>query len=102
MLVGRQNPRGGPKLKSYAFPLKEDQKTKEFGLLIGYLENGEYILLPLSVAEEVATRFADNLGSYRKMMNKIKPKISFKQRVFTWMFGRKAYMQLKDEYEEGD
>lgn len=95
----RGNPKGGPKLKPNSFPLKEDPNTKEFGLLIGYLKDGEYILVPLSLAEQVATQFAENLGSYRKLVDKTKPKVPFRLKIFIWFFGKRQYLQLKEQYE---
>lgn len=102
MLIGRQNPRGGPKLKPNCFPLKSDPNTKEFGLLIGYTKDGEYVLCPLSLAEEVANRFGYNLGGYRKLVDKMTPAIPFKQKLFIWLFGKRTYLQLKESYERGD
>lgn len=100
MLIMRQNPRGGPKLKPNTFPLKEDPHTREFGLLIGYLKDGEYILVPLSLAHDVANQFGDSLGKYQKLVNQIKPRVPFKQWLFIKLFGKRKYNELVEIYEE--
>lgn len=100
MLIGRQNPKGGPPLKPNAFPLKQDPKTQEFGYLLGYTKEGEYILLPLWLAKWVADKFSQNNSAYSRMMNKIKPKVPFKVWLFLKLFGKTQYREMREEYQD--
>lgn len=110
MLLVRQNPRGGPKLREDSFPITEENGL--LGYKIGYLgpcsicgrSSGESVLVRTIDAQLIADRFGSGIHNAQAMLNKInaKPKIPFRQRIFIWFFGKRAYMQLKEDYERGD
>lgn len=97
MLILRANPKGGRPLKSNHFPLHEDEQGN-FGYLIGYDRNGDKMLIPISLAEQIATQFGENTSAFKQMANKLKPKVPFRQWLFLKLFGRKVYNDLKEYY----
>ena len=101
MLILRANPRGGHPLKPNHFPLHQDSNTQEFGFLIGYLKDGEKVLLPISLAKQVAQHFHNHLTAYERMMSKLRPRIPLKDRLAIWILGGKQqYREFKDQYED--
>lgn len=100
MLILRANPLGGRPIKPNHFPLSED-KRGNFGLKLGYLEDGEPILISIRDAESFATQFGMSLKDYRKIINK--HKIPLTHRVAYYLLGKRTYYKVMNEgFEEGD
>lgn len=108
MLITRQNPLGGPKLKDDSFPLT--QENGMLGYKIGYMgkcshcgkSTGEPILIRTVDIGLVMERFASSMNVSHSFLNKLtpKPKVPFKQWLYIKMFGKRQYMRLKERYEE--
>lgn len=101
MLIVRSNPRGGHPLKPNHFPLHQD-KDGNFGYLIGYDKNGDKLLVPIQLAEQIANQLGQGVGGFNTMLNKIKPRRSFREWLFIKLFGKKQLREMKEQYEEGD
>jgi|GEM_PF-4740110 len=86
MLLTRGNPSGGRPLQQGSFPLHED-KSGNFGLLIGYLPDGEKLLLPMPLADEIACKFAFSLEEFRDRMGITKPKEKLRHKLIKLLGG---------------
>lgn len=98
MLILRAHPKGGRPLKPNHFSLHED-KDGNFGYLIGYMEDGDKVLIPLSLAEQIANTLGSHRASFKNVLNKLKPKLPWKERMFIWLFGRRTLDDLKEYYQ---
>lgn len=85
MIISRANPKGGRPLTDGTFPLHEDNRGN-FGVLVGYLDDGEKILIPLSLADEFACQFAFSLEDFRKRMYG-RPKINIRHKIIRILGG---------------
>lgn len=101
MLILRANPKGGHPLKQNHFPLHQD-KNGNFGYLIGYDKDGDKMLIPISLAAQIADQLGSGVSGFKSMLNKIKPKRTFKEWLFISLFGKKQLSQMREQYEEGD
>lgn len=101
MLILRANPKGGHPLKQNHFPLHEDAQGN-FGYLIGYNKDGDKLLIPISLAREVADSLGRSGTAFSNMMNKIKPKRTLREWMFITLFGKKQLRELREQYAEGD
>lgn len=101
MYITRANPKGGRALRPNHFPLHQD-KEGNFGYLIGYREDGDKVLVPIALAEQIGNQFGSGVTGLAKMLNKVKPKLSLREWLFIKLFGKRQYRELKEEYEEGD
>ena len=81
--------------------MHQDPNTQEFGFLIGYLKDGEKVLLPISLAKQVAQHFYNHLSAYERMMGKLRPRIPLKDRLAIWLLGgKREYREFKETYED--
>lgn len=99
MFIVRANPRGGHPLKQNHFPLHQD-KDGNFGYLIGYDKEGDKMLIPISLAEQIANELGRGVSSFGSMMRKIKPKRTFKEWLFMTMFSKKEYREMMEQHQE--
>ena len=99
MLIVRANPKGGHPLKQNHFPLHQDQQGN-FGFLIGYNKDGDKILIPISLAEQIGNQLGSGATGLTAMINKFTPRRSFKEWLFVQLFGKKEYRELSEQYED--
>lgn len=100
MLVQRNNPLGGRRLRENTFPLHED-KDGNFGLLLGYDRDGDKILIALRDAENFASQFGLSVKEYRKMFKK--PKTPLTHKIAYYLLGKRTYYKtLQEGFEEID
>jgi hypothetical protein len=99
MLILRNNPNGGPKLKLNSFPLHQDGQGN-FGYLLGYDREGEKILVPLSLAEAFADQFGRNISGSKKLLQSFKPRRTFKEWLFLKLFSKKTMYELREQFED--
>lgn len=67
------------------FPLHED-KQGNFGILVGYTPEGDKLLIPIYLADQIACQFAYSMETFRKQI-KNRPKISLRQRLIKILGG---------------
>lgn len=86
MLITRKNCRGGRHLKT--FPLVSDNGV--LGYQIGYCACGcnERLLLRTIDAQELLAHLFSRQKEYKKLIQKLTPKISFSKRLIKWLIGR--------------
>lgn len=99
MLIMRSNPRGGRPIKNGHFPLHQDTEGN-FGYLIGYREDGEKVLIPLALAEQIGNVLGNHTNAFKTLAGKLKPKLPFKEWLFIKLFGRKQFSEYREFYEE--
>lgn len=99
MLLLRANPKGGRPIKAGHFPLHQD-KDGNFGYLIGYREDGEKVLIPLHLAEQIANTLGNHTSAFRTLTSKLQPKLPWKEWIFIKFFGRKELNNLREVYRE--
>lgn len=95
----RANPKGGRGLKPNHFPLHQD-KDGNFGYLIGYREDGDKVLIPLALAEQIANALGDRTSAFKTMANRLKPRLPFKEWLYIRLFGKQTYREMQEFYEE--
>lgn len=98
MLLLRANPKGGRPIKPNHFPLHED-KEGNLGYLVGYREDGDKVLIPLYLAEQIANTLGSHRASFKNVLNKLKPKLPWREKVFIWLFGRRTLNDLREYYQ---
>lgn len=102
MLLLRYNPKGGPKLKPNNFPIHSDSQGN-LGLLIGYDKDGEKLLLPISLAEQVANVFASRVFGFKNKIKSINPYIPWRERLALWLLkGKREVREMKESIEMGE
>lgn len=102
MLIQRNNPLGGRRLKDNSFPLHED-RAGNFGLLIGYDKDGDKMLIPLRDAQNFASQFGVSLSEYKRLLKTTAPKIPLTHRIACYLLGKRTYYKIMNEgFEEGD
>lgn len=81
MIVTKQNPAGGPTLKSY--PIKEDPDTGTLGYQIGYCSCGcgKPIMLRTIDVRDIVNKFGFSLIEYEAALKKLKPKVPFRKKL---------------------
>lgn len=99
MYILRSNPKGGRPIKPGHFPLHED-KDGNFGYLIGYDKDGDKFLIPIAMAEQIATVLGNHTSTFKTLTSKLRPKVPWKERVFLMLFGRKTFNNLKEMYAD--
>lgn len=100
MLLSNRNPLGGRPSINNKFPLGQD-KQGNFGIRIGYLQDGEPILISLSDVESMANNFATTLYKHNKYLRSLKPRDSFKVWLCKKILGEKQYYRLINKEESG-
>ena len=101
MMIKRANPLGGHPLKQGNFPLHQD-KNGDFGFLIGYMQDGEKVLIKISDAEMVANAFASELHGFHKKFKQVKPHVPLKKKLAIWLLSKKEVRELEEQRELGD
>lgn len=88
MLLTRQNPKGGPTLKGY--PLEEDPASGMFGYKLGYCGCGcgEPVYMRSIDVREVTAKFGYSLEEYKKIFQKLKPKVPIRHRLIEALGGK--------------
>lgn len=91
MFLTRKNLNGGRKLHS--FPLCEENGI--LGTKIGYCDHcNEQILLKTSDRDEIIAYLWKSKETYKMILNKLQPRISFKDKFLKWIVGKLGESQV--------
>lgn len=86
MMLTRKNLKGGRELGPKSFPLEEIDGR--LGYKLGYCEGcNEPILIRTTDTREMLAHFHYSEEAYKKLLNDLKPKFSFKKRFIKWLVG---------------
>lgn len=99
MLLLRAHPKGGRPLKQNHFPLHQD-KDGNFGYLIGYREDGDKVLIPLHLAEQIGNALGNRTSAFKTLADKLRPKLPFREWLYVKLFTRRQFNDLKEYYKE--
>lgn len=94
MFLTRKNLKGGRRLKG--FPLVEENGM--IGTKLGYCENcNESILIKTADKQEMLTYFHLSTNAYKEIVEKLKPKLSFRKRLIKWLVGKLGEIPIASE-----
>jgi hypothetical protein len=88
MIITKQNPNGGPTLKSY--PIREDKETGVLGYHVGYCPCGcnEPLLIRTVDIREVVNRFGMTLNEHDQVFQRLEPKKPLRQKIIEFLGGK--------------
>lgn len=96
MLITRKNLRGGRHLKT--FPLVQENGL--LGYQIGYCGCGcnEKLLLRTLDTQEILAHLFSSQKEYKKLIERLAPKTSFKTRVARWLISKEGKIEQATVY----
>lgn len=86
MVITKQNPKGGPMLKSYT--IQEDEETGVYGYPLGYCDCGQRLLIRTLDMRDICNRFGWSLTEYEEAKKRLQPKPPFRHRIIKFLGGK--------------